>query len=409
MKFERNPKYTTIAIYALIVLIIAMLCYHALQSIGILFDYAHRLVGFVLPAVYGVVFAFLLNPLLRTIENRLLPRVFGKAKPKPSAKRGIAILITYLIALVALVAFFRLVLPQLIEGLVSLFGNVNYYFKYLTNLYDNIIVFMEEFLHANNSTNTTQIANELSDMIISSIRASLNALITLLEHSLSALATLAASISNIVINLVLGVIISIYILLDREKLFAQLKKIGRAVFPNDTYNLIYDIAMDINRIFSGFVIGKVIDSLIIGILCVIGMSILQLDYAVLISVIVGVTNVIPYFGPFIGAVPGAIILFIISPMKALWFLIFILLLQQLDGNVIGPKILGETIGLSPLWIVFSIMLFSGLLGVLGMFIGVPLFAILYSLVKRFIAYLLRRKGESDNTRDYDSESNPLIK
>jgi len=409
MKFERNPKYTTIAIYTLIVLIIAMLCYHALQSIGILFDYAHRLVGFVLPAVYGVVFAFLLNPLLRTIENRLLPRVFGKAKPKPSATRGIAILITYLIALVALVAFFRLVLPQLIEGLVSLFGNVNYYFKYLTNLYDNIIVFMEEFLHANNSTNTTQIANELSDMIISSIRASLNALITLLEHSLSALATLAASISNIVINLVLGVIISIYILLDREKLFAQLKKIGRAVFPNDTYNLIYDIAMDINRIFSGFVIGKVIDSLIIGILCVIGMSILQLDYAVLISVIVGVTNVIPYFGPFIGAVPGAIILFIISPMKALWFLIFILLLQQLDGNVIGPKILGETIGLSPLWIVFSIMLFSGLLGVLGMFIGVPLFAILYSLVKRFIAYLLRRKGESDNTRDYDSESNPLIK
>ena len=409
MKFERNPKYTTIAIYTLIVLIIAMLCYHALQSIGILFDYAHRLVGFVLPAVYGVVFAFLLNPLLRTIENRLLPRVFGKAKPKPSATRGIAILITYLIALVALVAFFRLVLPQLIEGLVSLFGNVNYYFKYLTNLYDNIIVFMEEFLNANNSTNTTQIANELSDMIISSIRASLNALITLLEHSLSALATLAASISNIVINLVLGVIISIYILLDREKLFAQLKKIGRAVFPNDTYNLIYDIAMDINRIFSGFVIGKVIDSLIIGILCVIGMSILQLDYAVLISVIVGVTNVIPYFGPFIGAVPGAIILFIISPMKALWFLIFILLLQQLDGNVIGPKILGETIGLSPLWIVFSIMLFSGLLGVLGMFIGVPLFAILYSLVKRFIAYLLRRKGESDNTRDYDSESNPLIK
>jgi predicted PurR-regulated permease PerM len=211
------------------------------------------------------------------------------------------------------------------------------------------------------------------------------------------------------LNIVLGLIISIYLLFDRERFFAQTKKLMAAILPRRANTLVTEIAQESHTIFQGFIVGKIIDSIIIGILCYIFMALLQFDFALLISVIVGVTNVVPYFGPFIGAIPGILILYIVEPKQALWFLIFIFLLQQFDGNILGPKILGDSIGISAFWVVFSITLFSGIFGILGMFIGVPLFALLYSLVKRFTAFLLRRKGESTSTRDYDSTVNPLLK
>lgn len=406
MKFEQNPKYTKIAIYVLLVLIIAMILQQAFQGVGALFSFAGKVIGFVMPVIYGVVFAFLLNPLLRWIERIVLPRVTGNRFSR-SVNRAIGMVITYLIAIAAVTAFIAIVLPQMINSIFKM--NLPLYIKFLTLWYQNAITAIDGFLSANIAPEAYDVAVELMNNALPSISSIAGMLNEVLQNSLMKLLSLTTSLATGLVNLVLGVIVSIYILLDREKLFAQFRKIGRAIFSKNVYGLISDIVLDINRIFSGFVVGKVIDSLIIGILCMIGMTILRLPYAVLISVIVGVTNVIPYFGPFIGAIPGIIIIFITSPLKALFFLIFIFLLQQLDGNVIGPKILGDTIGLSPLWIIFSIMLFSGLMGIVGMFIGVPLFAIIYSLIKRLIAFLLRRKGESSNTRDYASEKNPLIK
>lgn len=408
MKFERNPKYTTIAIYALIVLIIAMICQQAIKEIGVVFGFFQAVAGFVVPIIYGVVFAFLLNPLLRTCDDKLLPYLF-KNKLRPVTRRVIAMVLTYLTAMICMAAFIAIVLPQVLSSLVSILDYVPYSIKTLTFLYNDVTDWIADFMAANMVRDSFGVMDEISVKVLSSISGLLDYLYKLLENAIGTLYTLTASFANGVLNLVLGIIVSIYILMDREKLFAQLKKIGCAVFSKNMYELLYDIAKDINRIFSGFVIGKVVDSLIIGILCMIGMSILQLPYAALISVIVGVTNVIPYFGPFIGAIPGFIIILIADPVKSLWFLLFIFLLQQLDGNVIGPKILGDSIGLSPLWIITSIMLFSGLMGIKGMFVGVPLFAIIYSLVKRFVSFLLRRKGQSTNTRDYATDSNPLIK
>jgi len=408
MKFQHNPKYTTIAIYALIVLTLAMVCQYALENLGMVMGFLGKVTGFIVPVIYGVVFAFLLNPLLRTMESRLLPRIGGD-QLKPTVRRGVAMILTYLIALICLAVFISIVLPQLLQSLFSILANVPSYIRSITTLYNDISIWLNNMLISNAGMDALGIAEGFSSQIRTTITSMLGALYDLLERSIGAMVTLTTNLTTGVINLILGVIISIYILTDREKLFAQLKKICCALFPKPFYHLLYDIALDVNRIVSGFVIGKVIDSLIIGILCVIGMSILGFPYAVLISVIVGVTNVIPYFGPIIGAIPGFIIIFIVNPVQSVWFLLFVLLLQQLDGNVIGPKILGDTIGLSPLWIIFSIMLFSGLMGVLGMFIGVPLFAIIYSLVKRLAAYLLNRKGESTNTRDYATDSNPLIK
>jgi len=408
MKFERNPKYTTIAIYALIVLIIAMICQQAIKEIGVVFGFFQAVAGFVVPIIYGVVFAFLLNPLLRTCDDKLLPYLF-KNKLRPVTRRVIAMVLTYLTAMICMAAFIAIVLPQVLSSLVSILDYVPYSIKTLTFLYNDVTDWIADFMAANMVRDSFGVMDEISVKVLSSISGLLDYLYKLLENAIGTLYTLTASFANGVLNLVLGIIVSIYILMDREKLFAQLKKIGCAVCSKNMYELLYDIAKDINRIFSGFVIGKVVDSLIIGILCMIGMSILQLPYAALISVIVGVTNVIPYFGPFIGAIPGFIIILIADPVKSLWFLLFIFLLQQLDGNVIGPKILGDSIGLSPLWIITSIMLFSGLMGIKGMFVGVPLFAIIYSLVKRFVSFLLRRKGQSTNTRDYATDSNPLIK
>jgi predicted PurR-regulated permease PerM len=402
MKFERNDKYTTIAIYALLVIICSIVFHEGFKNLGMVSGFVGRVAGYLQPITNGIVFAFLLNPLLRFLEERLLSRF----AIKPLSRRVAGLILTYLLAFTFVGLFSSLVAPQIFSSIQSILNNLQIYFKALEKWYLNITSFIGSF---GESTEFERLLIGLLSQLLDSLRnlaaGASDYFYTLLPGVLSATQRVTTSI----VNLFLGVIVSIYLLMDREKLFAQLKKILRAFTSDRSYRLITDIALDANRILSGFVLGKVIDSLIIGVLCFIGMSILRLPFAVLISFIVGITNVIPYFGPFLGAIPGALIIAVISPIQAVWFLLFILVLQQFDGNILGPKILGDSIGLSPLWIILSIMLFSGLLGVVGMFIGVPLFAIIYSLVKRFVTFLLERKGESPNTWDYASPKNPRIK
>ena len=209
-------------------------------------------------------------------------------------------------------------------------------------------------------------------------------------------------------NLVLGIIISVYFLVGKERFFAQIKKFLYALLPKDLVGRLIDITHTSNRIFSGFISGKILDSLIIGILCFVGMSIFRMPMAMLVSVIVGVTNIIPYFGPFIGAIPSALIVFLVDPIKALWFVVFVVCLQQFDGNILGPRILGDSIGMPAFWVVFSILLFGGYLGVLGMFIGVPTFAVIYSIFKLWTEGRLSRKNLPVDTKSYASKEHPLL-
>ena len=201
-------------------------------------------------------------------------------------------------------------------------------------------------------------------------------------------------------NVLIGVIVMLYLLNMKELLCAQAKKIVYGVFPVTVANNVIERFRFIHQIFGGFIIGKLIDSLIIGILTFMVMSFLQMPYTLLISVIIGVTNVIPFFGPFIGAIPSALLLLLVSPKQCIWFLVMILVIQQFDGNILGPKILGNTTGLSSFWVLFSILFFGGLLGPLGMIIGVPLFAVIYRLVADFIEGNLKRKKLSEKTADY---------
>ena len=212
------------------------------------------------------------------------------------------------------------------------------------------------------------------------------------------------NIVNEVMNVLIGIIVSVYVLFSKEKFNAQAKKAVYALMTPPHANLTLHIVTKSNQIFGGFMIGKVIDSMIIGVLCYIGTAILKMPYALLVSVIVGVTNVIPFFGPYIGAIPCIILIGLADPLKGLYFAIFILLLQQLDGNVIGPKILGDSTGLSAFWVIFSILLGGGLFGFIGMVMGVPTFAVIYYIVEMLINYKLEKRNLPTRTQCYDNKS-----
>ena len=212
------------------------------------------------------------------------------------------------------------------------------------------------------------------------------------------------NIVNEVMNVLIGIIVSVYVLFSKEKFNAQAKKAVYALMTPPHANLTLHIVTKSNQIFGGFMIGKVIDSMIIGVLCYIGTAILKMPYALLVSVIVGVTNVIPFFGPYIGAIPCIILIGLADPLKGLYFAIFILLLQQLDGNVIGPKILGDSTGLSAFWVIFSILLGGGIFGFIGMVMGVPTFAVIYYIVEMLINYKLEKRNLPTRTQCYDNKS-----
>jgi len=403
MKFDFNRQYTTIAIYALAVFVLTFLIAAAFLNIGIFFGWLRSTIGFARPFVFGLAIAFLLNPMLRLFDDRLLPRLF-KNKLKRSHSRAISIILTYVIAFTLIALFIALAFPQIIASVGSLVDNISAYVGVLEDMYNQVMSYIRsvdqetavEILISNVLARLVDAFDNLLD------RAS-DYVTTLVGHVFSA----TQHITSTIFNFFLGIVVSIYLLASREKLLAQLNKIMRAICSDRIYKLVIDIATDSARILNGFVVGRIIDGICVGILCFIGMSIFRFPYAVFISVIMGIVNIIPFFGSIFGGIAGFFIIYIESPIQALWFAVFILLLQQFDGNYMGPKIMGGSIGIPTVWVLFSILFFGAMWGIPGMFVGVPLFAIIYSLVKRIVAFLLERKGQSTDTKDYDSEKNPL--
>lgn len=217
------------------------------------------------------------------------------------------------------------------------------------------------------------------------------------------IASITTGVYNVVraiFNVIIGFIVAVYVLMTKEKFIGQLKKIIYAIFRPRYGNVVMEVIRKADDVFGGFFIGKIIDSLIIGCICFVGLAILRMPYVALVSVIVGVTNIIPFFGPYIGAIPSVILIFLVDPMKGLYFIIFIIVLQQVDGNVIGPKILGNTTGLSPFWVIFAILLFGGSFGVIGMLFGVPIFAVLYYIIKRVVEHVLKKRRLPEGTDEY---------
>ncbi len=300
----------------------------------------------------------------------------------------------YIFAVVMIAIFLGTVLPQIAISLSSLLEKIPSAIQAVDSLSENAVTMLQDF-HISQS-NLDKISDYLTQFM--------NGMLDMLGELVPYLLDLTKNITIGLKNALLGLIISVYMLFSKEKFFAQTKKVLYALLPKQYVDRTIDLTRSSHKTFSGFINGKIIDSLIIGILCYFGMRIFNMPYAALISVIVGVTNVIPYFGPFIGAIPSALIILIDKPITALWFSLFILVLQQFDGNILGPKILGDTTGLSSFWVIFSIIIGGGLFGVVGMFnVGVPRYCAIYSLVRAFIEQRLRKKDLPCSTDYYKNE------
>ena len=384
---------------AFVVIILCMLCFFVLLRMDDISKVLKLIFNILRPIIYGLAIAYLLNPIVKTVERYLKPWVekrFPNFKKTQKLCRGIGIVAALVVMLAVISALFNMLIPELYRSIrnlaLTLPGQINEALRNLTVLMSQDTT-LGKFFTTFLTEATTFFQNWMRTDLLSQV-----------NDFMSHLTEGVFNVVNEVMNAVIGIIVSVYVLYSKEKFSMQSKKIIYALFKPSHANMILHLSIKSNTIFGGFIIGKIIDSAIIGVLCFIGLSILDMPYTVLVSVIVGVTNVIPFFGPYIGAIPSAILLLLTDPIKGLYFLVFIIFLQQLDGNIIGPKILGDSTGLSAFWVVFSILLGGGLFGFAGMIMGVPTFAVIYYLFQMFINQNLEKKHLPTDSAVYDDTS-----
>ena len=390
VKVEWNRKYTTIAIYALLVIVAGLLTAVFLFKFPQIFEKFKEITAVLLPFTIGILVAFLLNPLLDVVERRLLKDV-----KKRSTKRKLAILITYAVIIAFVGWGVWYIIPRTLESIMSIYNDIPGYMEELGGL---AALLVSKLPGGKLPTELAGILEETAQSIYHWLRGILPSVMVGVTRLTSGL-----------LNVLVGVILSIYLLYEKELFFAQGKKIVYAFLPDQACDIVVSTLRDGGQKIGSFIAGKVLDSLIIGMMCFVGMVIMDIPYALLVSVVVGITNIIPYFGPFIGAVPSVLFILTANPIKAVWFAIFILALQQFDGNILGPRILGESTGLSAVWVIFAILFFGKHLGFVGLVFGVPIFAIIYALAKGLVQYLLWKRGKPLDTHEYASERHPLIK
>ncbi|GAB6169872.1 AI-2E family transporter [Clostridium carnis] len=386
MKINWNNKYTTIAIYSFLVAISVIIFYLAISQVSIFTDKLQVILTILQPFIIGFSIAYIINFLLDFYEHKVFKMNILK-KVKIKSTRGIGILLSYITAFLILSLFIHFLLPQLMDSIIGLVNDIPLYITNTTN-------FVYELVQGLN------IEEQYSKVIIDNFNGLVDYVIKFATNLIPVLGGALAKIASSIWNIILGIIISIYLLIDKENLCALSKKITYGILSEEHADIIVKLMHRSNDTFGKFLSGKIIDSIIIGILTFIILTIFKMPYTILLSVIIGVTNIIPFFGPFIGAIPSFIIILFVSPIQALWFLLIILIIQQIDGNIIGPKILGDSIGISAFWILFSILVAGKVLGLVGMIIGVPLFAIIYSIIKDIIESKLRKKGLKTETKDY---------
>jgi predicted PurR-regulated permease PerM len=384
MKIDWNKKYTTISVYAFLVVCCSILFFSVVSEVEAWAKQIGEYISIFQPFLIGFVIAYILNFILKFYEEKILSiNQLNKVK----SKRAISIILTYLTAGIIIYLLTQFVIPQLIDSLVGLANDIPKYVTNITMLADELskeLDIREEYI--------VFVKGKFDEMVAFIIGIGAN-LIPLLGN-------FVMSIASSIWNIALGLIISIYMLIDKEKFFGLGKKIIYAFFNEENSRYILKLAYRTNNTFGNFLGGKILDSAIIGALTFIVLTAFKMPYTILISVIIGVTNIIPFFGPLLGAIPSAIIILFVSPIKAIWFIVIVIIIQQIDGNIIGPKILGDSIGIGAFWILFSVLVAGKLFGLVGMIIGVPVFAVVYFTIKDLVEDRLKKKGLSYRTKDY---------
>ena len=381
-----------------LVIMACVVLYFALLRLDSITNAVSMVIDVLKPILYGMVIAYLLNPIVKQVDRILVPRL-EKYMQKNRAKkcsRGIGVILSLVFLFALITALCNMLIPELVKSIRDLIitlpgqlNNVVDWFNHLQASDTAMGILMRNALEEGTTTLQNWLRTDLMPQV---------------NTIMSNLTVGVLNILNEVLNFLIGLIVSVYLLFSKEQYSAQCKKMTYAFLKTNHANMLLHLTKKSNEIFGGFIIGKIIDSAIIGVLCFIGLSLIKMPYTLLVSVIVGVTNVIPFFGPYIGAIPSAFLILLSDPKKGLYFIIFILVLQQIDGNVIGPKILGNSTGLSPFWVVFSILIGGGMFGFVGMIMGVPTFAVIYYIISMITSQRLERKNLPLTTVHYGVKS-----
>jgi predicted PurR-regulated permease PerM len=353
-----------------------------------------RLIKILQPFIFGGVIAYILRPACNWMEDMLTKHLPQKLK-KTAAP--VAVAASLILGLLAVTVLLWLVVPQLYVTIISLYNT-------LPGKFDQLVRDIEDYVENNEAlaNNISAVYETVKDSATDWLQTRV---IPSLDSIVSGVGNGAWNSIIAIKNFLIGIIVSAYFLGGRRNFARQSRLVIYGVFKKKWAEKILDEVAYADRMFTGFISGKLFDSIIIGIICFVFCLVTRMPNALLISVIVGFTNIIPFFGPFIGAVPSTILILVESPMKAVWFVIFVIVIQTIDGNVLGPKILGDRIGLSSFWVLFGILLFGGLFGFIGMLVGVPLFAVIYDILKKLIYYGLEKHGyELDTEVSGDTET-----
>lgn len=347
-------------------------------------DQILRVCNILMPIIMGIVIAYLLNPVVEFYERHLdrsLGKFIEKKTKKKVSMRGLSIFISVIIVLAVIALLIMMVVPQIYTNISNLVYS-------LPEQIQHLVAKLMEL-----AKNNEKVRNAINGFYDNFMNYITNWIKSDMLGQVSVVIDGIMGIFGTAVNCLVAFIVAIYVLLSKETFRRQIKKGINAFFNERQTNVIVSVVKESDKIFGGFISGKIIDSFIIGVICFVCCLILRMPYVALVSVIVGVTNLIPFFGPYIGAIPSAVLILLDSPSKGIVFIIFIAILQQVDGNIIGPKILGQSTGLSPFWVVFAIFLGNGLFGIVGLFIGVPLWAVVYYLIKRYVNYRIMIKEQ----------------
>lgn len=389
---------------------IIVLFYLLIGKLSGVFSTIGKILSAMTPIIFGFVIAFLLNPIVnrfrvsfRTLLTKIRPE--GNKKKISSTANTLAVVVALLFFLAVLTAFFWVLLPSLYESINSLYTNIDRYATNIDNFVNKLIKDNPDIINVVNNY-MDDLEGTIKTVLAENLLPNMDSIVTAIRDGI-------VGGLKLILNFVIGIIAAVYILLSKDKFSAQFKKIIYAIFDMEMGNKVLASLEYADGVFSGFIGGKILDSIIVGFICYAFCAIVQMPYAILISVIVGITNIIPFFGPFIGAIPSAILVFVESPKMCIVFIIFILILQQIDGNVIGPLILSDSTGLSSFWVLFAILVGGNLFGPIGMVLGVPTFACIYAILTRHLRDSLNKKGLENDTdyfvalRGFDENGEPI--
>ncbi len=383
MNFKKNEKYISIAIYSFLVISMSILFYLVMSEVNGVMGHIKAFIAVFTPIIIGFVMAYLFNFILVLYEEKVL----NSLKIKKSFRRFLSLVLTYITVGILFILFLQFILPQLISSLVGLVNDIPSHVRDISKWFDDM-------------SKNFEFNDQINLIIVEQFNKMTNYIVNLASNLLPLIGNLTKSLLSSVSNIILGLIISIYVLMDKERFTAQSKKMIAALLPKKGAAKTIELAERADSIFGSFLSGKILDSLIVAILTFFVLTFFKMPYILLVSFIIGVSNIIPFFGPFIGAIPSFFIILFVSPQQAVIFLVIILVIQQIDGNIIGPKILGDSLGISPFWILFSLLVSGKIFGFVGLIIGVPLFVFVYSIIKELTEFRLAQKGLPTKTNDY---------